>query len=74
MTSVSMTIHIDGMHCGACVRRVEAAFRQRPDLHLSSVEVGKVRVTAQSVDGLEDRVRDLVNNVGFTVKHIQVGD
>ncbi len=74
MTFVFVTIHIDGMHCGACVRRIKAAFMQAPELDLSSAEVGKVQLTAEPFDDLEDRIRDLVKNVGFSVRHIQVGD
>ncbi|MDX2270130.1 MAG: hypothetical protein NW208_18665 [Bryobacter sp.] len=47
---------------------------QAPELDLSSAEVGKVQLTAEPFDDLEDRIRDLVKNVGFSVRHIQVGD
>jgi copper chaperone len=34
---------IDGMHCGACVRRVQAALAKTPGLVVEVVEVGRAR-------------------------------
>lgn len=36
-------IAIDGMHCGACVRRVKAALDKTPGVVVESVEVGRAR-------------------------------
>jgi copper chaperone CopZ len=35
------TLHIDGMHCGACVRRVSSALAS-----VAGVQVGEVRIGA----------------------------
>lgn len=40
------TLHIDGMHCGACVRRVSQALAQTPGLEVKEVQVGAARVTS----------------------------
>lgn len=36
-------IAIDGMHCGACVRRVKAALDKTPGVVVDAVEVGRAR-------------------------------
>jgi copper chaperone len=43
------TLRIDGMHCGACVRRVSRALASIP-----GVKVGEVRVGAARLDSSED--------------------
>lgn len=40
------TLHIDGMHCGACVRRVSQALSQTPGLEVKEVQVGAARVAS----------------------------
>lgn len=40
------TLRIDGMHCGACVRRVSQALAQTPGLEVKEVQVGAARVTS----------------------------
>jgi copper chaperone len=40
-----MDITIEGMHCGACVKRVRAALEKVPGAIVDEVEIGKARVT-----------------------------
>ena len=40
------TLHIDGMHCGACVRRVSQALAQTPGLEVKEVRVGAARLAS----------------------------
>lgn len=40
------TLHIEGMHCGACVRRVSQALAQTPGLEVKEVQVGAARVAS----------------------------
>ncbi|MCB9655005.1 MAG: cation transporter [Deltaproteobacteria bacterium] len=48
-----ITLLIDGMHCGGCVRRVKKAIESVPDTRLDAVEVevgrAEIRI-AQAVD------------------------
>ena len=45
------TVKIDGMHCGACVRRVNQALGSVPGIEVNEVRVGAARLTAlQSPD------------------------
>jgi copper chaperone CopZ len=41
------TLKIDGMHCGACVRRVSQALAATPGVVVNDVRVGAARLTAQ---------------------------
>jgi copper chaperone len=44
----NLTFAIDGMHCGACVKRVRAALEKVPGVKVGEVEIGKATVL---VDG-----------------------
>jgi copper chaperone len=51
-----ITLHIEGMHCGACVRRVTQALERTPDTEVVEVRIGAARVktddSAQAVAAL----------------------
>ena len=40
------TLHIDGMHCGACVRRVSQALAATEGVIVNEVRVGAARLTS----------------------------
>lgn len=40
------SLHIDGMHCGACVRRVSQALAQTPGLEVKEVQIGAARLAS----------------------------
>ena len=40
------TLHIEGMHCGGCVRRVSQALAQSPGLEVKEVQVGAARIAS----------------------------
>jgi copper chaperone len=40
------TLHIEGMHCGGCVRRVGQALAQTPGLEVKEVQVGAARIAS----------------------------
>ncbi len=40
------TLKIEGMHCGACVRRVSLALASTPGIVVSEVRVGAARLSA----------------------------
>jgi copper chaperone len=42
------TLRIDGMHCGACVRRVSQALASTPGLAVDEVRVGAARLHSTS--------------------------
>jgi copper chaperone len=39
-----ITLNIDGMHCGACIRRVTQALERIPDAQVVEVRLGAARV------------------------------
>jgi len=48
MSTVSqITLTIEGMHCGACVRRVTQALQRVPGATVEEVRVGGARVQAE---------------------------
>jgi copper chaperone CopZ len=42
-----ITLTIEGMHCGACVRRVTQALQRVPGTTVEEVRVGAARVQAE---------------------------
>jgi len=42
------TLHIDGMHCGSCIRRVTQALGSAEGVHVEEVRLGAARLTAPS--------------------------
>jgi copper chaperone CopZ len=41
-----VTLQIDGMHCGSCVRRVSQALASTPGIEVKEVRVGAARFAA----------------------------
>jgi copper chaperone len=39
-----ITLQIDGMHCGACIRRVTQALQRIPETVVEEVRIGAARV------------------------------
>lgn len=39
-----ITLNIDGMHCGACVRRVTQALERAPGTEVVEVRIGAARI------------------------------
>jgi copper chaperone len=42
------TLHIDGMHCGSCVRRVTQALSSVPGVQVQEVRIGAARLNSSS--------------------------
>ncbi len=42
-----ITLNIEGMHCGACVRRVTQALERTPGTEVLEVRIGAARVKAE---------------------------
>jgi copper chaperone len=47
------TITIEGMHCGACVRRVDRALSQVPGVKVNEVSVGKATLELDGATAAE---------------------
>jgi len=48
----SLNLHIDNMHCGACVRRVTMALNALPNTHADEVTIGSARITTDATPNL----------------------
>jgi copper chaperone CopZ len=66
----SLSLSIEGMHCGACVRRVTNALEAVEGVKVSSVEVGSARVAFDSAKATAEEIAAAVARIGFAA-HIQ---
>ena len=58
------TLLIDGMHCGACVRRVSQALEATPGLNVAEVRLGAARVSAEELPSVDAAIAAVVK-LGF---------
>jgi copper chaperone len=61
-----LSLSIEGMHCGACVRRVSNALTGLEGVQVESVEVGSAKVTFDNGQVSPDQIVAAVNRIGFT--------
>jgi copper chaperone len=64
----TLKLSIEGMHCGACVRRVTNALQAVPGVEVGSVEVGTATVTFNSNAATPEQITGAVNGIGFTAQ------
>jgi len=64
--SEQLRLNIQGMHCGACVRRVTAALSRIPGVKVESVEIGSAKVEFDSAATPASQIVAAVNDIGFT--------
>lgn len=63
---VEFTLRIDGMHCGACVRRVSQALASAGGLEVKEVRVGAARLASDQDPPPVDRAIAALAQAGFT--------
>ena len=61
-----MKLAIEGMHCEACVRRVEKALSKVKGTRVDKVEIGSAMVGVDSAH--EQAVLDAVQKSGYTAR------
>jgi copper chaperone CopZ len=64
------TLHIDGMHCGACVRRVSQALASTEGLKVEEVRIGAARLSAASELAPVDLAIAALAKAGYTA-HVE---
>ena len=64
----AIALSIDGMHCGACIRRVTAALEKMEGVQVNSVEVGSARVTFNPEQVTVEKIAGAVNKIGFEAR------
>ena len=67
MSKISM--RIDGMHCGACVRRVTQAIQSVPGASAEQVRVGGARVDIPD-ESRREALLEALGRAGFTA-HVE---
>ena len=56
---------IEGMHCGACVRRVSQALAAADGLTVNEVRVGAARITTEDATAGAQTALDAIDKAGF---------
>lgn len=46
MSMATLTLRIDNMHCGSCIRRVTQTLNSLPDTQAEEVRVGSARIVS----------------------------
>jgi copper chaperone CopZ len=65
-----ITLRIDGMHCGSCVRRVNQALAAIPGVQVIEVRVGAARLTAAEEPAPVDVAIAALAKAGFAA-HVE---
>jgi copper chaperone len=60
-----LKLSIDGMHCGACVRRVTEALQRAAGVELGGVEIGSAQMEFDSTETSAEKIIAAVNSIGF---------
>ena len=60
-----LDLTIEGMHCGACVRRVTNALTAVPGVRIESVDVGSAKVEYDPATASADQIAAAVDKIGF---------
>lgn len=66
MTGNTHELSIQGMHCGACVRRVSTALADLPGVEVESVTVGSATVRTRNEASTQDAIA-AIHRIGFKV-------
>jgi copper chaperone len=60
------TLRIDGMHCGACVRRVSSALSSMPGMRVEEVRIGAARLSSTNGSPAVDSALAALHKAGYT--------
>jgi copper chaperone len=66
----SLTLSIEGMHCGGCVRRVTIALEGVKGVELGSVAVGSAQMTFDPNRVSVEEIAAAVDRIGFSA-HVE---
>lgn len=68
------TLHIEGMHCGSCVRRASQALSATEGLTVKEVRVGAARIEAAEKPAAVDRAVAALAKAGYPAHLEQYDD
>lgn len=60
------TLHIEGMHCGACIRRVTQALASIEGTHVQEVRLGAARISSSKDPAPVDLSIATLAKAGYT--------
>jgi copper chaperone len=66
----TLALSIEGMHCGACIRRVTNALQGVPGVEIDTVNVGSAKLKFASDQTTPAEIEAAVNRTGFNA-HIE---
>lgn len=61
-------LHIDGMHCGSCVRRVTQALSATKGVRVEEVRIGAARLNSEDVDPPVDAAIAALAKAGYSAR------
>ena len=64
----TLQLSIEGMHCGACVRRVTTALAGVPGVQVGNVEVGSAQLAFDPEATTAQEVAAAVSGIGFAAR------
>ena len=64
----TLKLSIEGMHCGACVRRVTSALEGVEGVGVGPVEVGSATITFDSVKTPVEEITAALGRTGFSAR------
>ena len=64
----TLKLSIEGMHCGACVRRVTTALQAVPGVQVGAVEVGSAKLAFDPEEATAQEIAAVVNGIGFPAR------
>jgi copper chaperone len=62
------TLHIEGMHCGACIRRVTQALASIEGTHVQEVRLGAARISSSKDPAPVDLSIATLAKAGYTAR------
>jgi copper chaperone CopZ len=62
----TLTLSIEGMHCGACVRRATTALQGVAGVELDSVDVGSAKMKFNPELATAEEIAIALDRIGFT--------
>jgi copper chaperone CopZ len=66
-----ITVDIDGMTCGHCVRAVEGALKDLTGVEIEQVKVGQATLTIDPALASRDRISQAIEDSGYGVTAIK---
>jgi len=64
----TLKLSIEGMHCGACVRRVTTALQAVPGVQVGAVEVGLAKLAFDPEEATAQEIAAAVDGIGFPAR------